>query len=168
METDENGWRHYSNIPRRLPRAVPSMHGAEVYKTFLSQRGALFYWHVMWNKVYDLAFFRKCLPHYAPLGEHLVMTEDIAFSCVLYSYAQNVQLADCDCYFYCRHKEASTGSEQSPQKTLKNLKDVVRVFSFSGTSSKKGEFIRRRRRILRLSAKNISVSGATISPPRGC
>lgn len=167
VETDENGWRHYSNIPRRLPRAVPSLHGAEVYKTFLSQRGALFYWHVMWNKVYDLAFFRKCLPHYAPLGEHLVMTEDIAFSCVLYSYAQNVQLADCDCYFYCRHKEASTGSEQSPQKTLKNLKDVVRVFSFFRDvlkergiySQTQEDFAAFRKKYFRIWCNNLSAAG---------
>ncbi len=130
VEVDENGWKHYSNIPRRLPEAVPCLKGTEVYKTFLSQRGALYYWHVMWNKVYDLAFFRRCMPHFAPIDGHLVMTEDIAFSCVLYSYAENVQLVDSDCYFYCRHQEASTGTAHSPEKTLKNLKDVIRVFSF--------------------------------------
>ena len=130
VEVDESGWKHYSNISRGLPKGVPCLSGDEVYKTFMKQRGSLYYWHVMWNKVYKKSFFESCVPYYAAIGGHLIMTEDIAFSCVLYSYARNVQLVDNDCYFYCRHKEASTSLSLPREKIIKNIKDVIRVFDF--------------------------------------
>lgn len=130
VEVDENGWKHYSNICRSLPKGFTCLIGDEVYRTFMAQRGSLFYWHVMWNKVYKKSFCDTCLPYYASINEHLIMTEDIAFSCVLYSYARNVQLVDADCYFYCRHKEASTSLSIPKEKILKNVKDVIRVFGF--------------------------------------
>lgn len=130
VEVDENDWKHYSNICRSLPKGLTSLSGDEVYKTFMAQRGSLFYWHVMWNKVYKKSFFDSCVPHYAAIDGHLIMTEDIAFSCVLYSYARNVQLVDNDCYFYCRHKEASTSTSLPQEKIVKNAKDVIRVFAF--------------------------------------
>lgn len=167
VEVDEAGWKFYSNIPRSLPKAIPCLKGEEVYKTFLSQQGALFYWHVMWNKVYDLSFFRRCVPRFAPLAGHLIMTEDIAFSCVLYSYAENVQLSDTDCYFYCRHSEASTGSSQTPEKTLKNLRDVVRVFEFFRNVLKErgiyaqteGDFFAFRAKYFRVWCNNLRTAG---------
>lgn len=130
VEIDENRWMHYSNICRSLPKGMECLKGDDVYRTFMKQRGSLYYWHVMWNKVYKKSFFDSCLPYYDTLEGHLVMTEDIAFSCVLYSYARNVQLVDNDCYFYCRHQEASTSISLPQEKIIKNVKDVIRVFSF--------------------------------------
>lgn len=130
VEISEDGWKHYSNICRNLPKGLSHLYGDDVYKTFMANRGSLFYWHVMWNKVYRKSFFDQCLPHYADIKEKLIMTEDIAFSCVLYSYAKNVQLADNDCYFYCRHKEASTSTSLSSSKIVNNLRDVIKVFAF--------------------------------------
>ena len=122
VEVSESGWKHYSNICRNLPKGLKHLYGDEVYRTFMSNRGSLFYWHVMWNKVYRRAFFEQCVPHYSEMKGRLIMTEDIAFSCVLYSYAKNVQLVDSDCYFYCRHEDASTINTLSAQKIIKNMK----------------------------------------------
>lgn len=130
IEVDENGWKHYSNICRNLSKGLSHLYGRDVYKTFMSNRGSLFYWHVMWNKIYRKSFFDQCVPYYDDVQGRLTMTEDIAFSCVLYAYAKNVQLVDNDCYFYCRHKEASTSTSLSQQKIIGNLKDVIKVFAF--------------------------------------
>ena len=130
VEIDENGWKHYSNIIRSLPKAINSLNGDDVYKTFLKYQGSVYYWHVMWNKVFNAKFFKKLVPNYSSIQSNLIMTEDIAFSSVLYCYAKNVQLVDNDCYFYCRHKEASTSTTLPQEKVIKNLKDVINVFGF--------------------------------------
>ncbi len=130
VEVSEDGWKHYSNICRNLPKGLKQLRGDEVYKTFMANRGCLYYWHVMWNKVYRKAFFDECIPFYSGITGRLVMTEDIAFSCVLYSYAKNVQLVDNDCYFYCRHEDASTSNTLSAEKIIRNMQDVIRVFVF--------------------------------------
>lgn len=130
VEVDENNWKHYSNICRSIPKAIKELRGAEVYRTFLKHQGAIYYWHVMWNKIYNKKFLEKVVPYFNSINENLTMTEDIAFSCVFYSYADNVQLVDNDCYFYCRHKEASTSTTLPQEKVINNLKDVIRVFNF--------------------------------------
>ncbi len=130
IEVDENNWKHYSNIYRNIPKAIHCLQGKEVYRTFMAQHGGLYYWHVVWNKVYKKSFFDSCLPHFEAITDNLIMTEDIAFSCVFYSYAKKIQLVDNDCYFYYRHKEASTSTTLPQEKVLKNLNDVIRVFSF--------------------------------------
>lgn len=130
VEVDEAGWKHYANISRSIPKAIKSLYGKDIYRTFLKHQGGLYYWHVMWNKVYRREFFESVLSLYEPIPLNLTMTEDIAFSCVLYSYAKNVQLVDNDCYFYCRHKEASTSLSLPQEKVISNLKDVICVFRF--------------------------------------
>ena len=85
VEVDEAGWKHYANISRSIPKAIKSLYGKDIYRTFLKHQGGLYYWHVMWNKVYRREFFESVLSLYEPIPLNLTMTEDIAFSCVLYS-----------------------------------------------------------------------------------
>ncbi len=167
VEVDENGWRHYANIPRRLPEAIRTLQGDAVIRTFLEQRGCLYYWHVMWNKVYRRSFFAQCVPHFAKLEGHLVMTEDIAFSSVLYSYARRVELSDSDCYFYCRHAAASTSLSQPPEKVVKNLNDVIRVFRFFRTilqergiyTAYEADYLAFRAKYFRIWCNNVTAAG---------
>ena len=167
VEVDENGWKYYSNICRNLPKGLKHLYGIDVYTTFMANRGSLFYWHVMWNKVYRKSFFDQCMPHYKDIQGKLIMTEDIAFSCVLYSYAKNVQLVDSDCYFYCRHKEASTSNFLSQQKIVSNLKDVIRVFAFFKTvlekrgiySEVENDYLEFRAKYFRIWCNSITVAG---------
>ena len=167
VEVSESGWKHYSNICRNLPKGLKHLYGDEVYRTFMSNRGSLFYWHVMWNKVYRRAFFEQCVPHYSEMKGRLIMTEDIAFSCVLYSYAKNVQLVDSDCYFYCRHEDASTSNTLSAQKIIKNMKDVIRVFAFfKDVLEKRGiyseveeDYLEFRAKYFRIWCNSISLAG---------
>ena len=130
VEQDENGWKNYPNIPRDLPKVLKELNGEEIYKTFMSQHGDYFYWHVMWNKVYRRSFFNKCIKHYEKMKQGLIMTEDVAFSCVSLFYCNKLALEDNDCYFYCRHAAASTSSTLPTEKIIKNVQDVIFVFNF--------------------------------------
>lgn len=167
IEVNQDGWKHYSNICRNLPRGLKHLYGNEVYKTFMANRGSLYYWHVMWNKVYRKTFFDSCVPFYSEITERLVMTEDIAFSCVLYSYAKNVQLVDNDCYFYCRHEDASTSNTLSAEKIIRNMQDVIKVFAFfKRVLEKRGiysevqeDYLEFRAKYFRIWSNSITVAG---------
>lgn len=71
----------------------------------------------------------------APLraaGEkHIVMTEDIAFSVVLYFFAQGFGRHRGDGVFYCEHASSSTGAAGNPAKFRKNYADIAQVFAFA-------------------------------------
>lgn len=59
------------------------------------------------------------------------MTEDIAFSTVLFYYANKVTTIQNEGYFYCQNGDASTNVENiTIEKFEKNIKDVRLVFDF--------------------------------------
>lgn len=45
-------------------------------------------------------------PYYKRIQTHVTMTEDIAFSSVLFYFAQKVVSVSNDGYFYCQNQEA--------------------------------------------------------------
>lgn len=59
------------------------------------------------------------------------MTEDIAFSTVLFYFAQSVATVPNDAYFYRANENASTNADRLPfVKFQKNMKDIQTVFDF--------------------------------------
>ena len=59
------------------------------------------------------------------------MTEDIAFSVVLYFFAQGFGRHRGDGVFYCEHPSSSTGAAGNPAKFRKNYADIAQVFAFA-------------------------------------
>jgi len=107
--------------------------GEDVRNTFFAQEGSCFAWHTVWNKVYRKALWDRCVPEYQKITEHLIMTEDIAFSSVLFYYAQSFLGTDdsSSCYFYCENGDASTNTQGiSVKRFQKNMKDMILVFGF--------------------------------------
>ena len=105
--------------------------GDEVRERYFSQKGQCFSWHTVWNKVYRKSLWDKCMPFYRRISSHLIMTEDIAFSSLLFYYAQGVSTAENDAVFYCENENASTDASKTDLKRFtKNMADIKLVFDF--------------------------------------
>lgn len=103
----------------------------EVQKRFYDQRGTIYLWHTIWNKIYRKTLWDNCMPFYETLDKHIIMTEDIAFSSLLFYYANSMVKVNNEAYFYCKNEQASTNSTKlSLEKYIKNVQDMTAVFSF--------------------------------------
>lgn len=103
----------------------------EVRRTYFTQKGLCFSWHTVWNKIYKKELWDKCFPYYKKIDTHLIMTEDIAFSSLLFYNAKSVASVDNDGYYYCENENASTNANKTTLKRFtKNMSDIKRVFEF--------------------------------------
>ncbi len=107
------------------------LEGEEIREKYFSQRGLCFSWHTVWNKVYKKQLWDKCMPYYKRITTHLIMTEDIAFSSLLFYNAKKVVSVNNDGYYYCENENASTNAAKTTIKRFtKNMADIKRVFEF--------------------------------------
>lgn len=105
--------------------------GENVRKAYFGQKGLCFSWHTVWNKIYKKDLWDKCFPYYKKIDTHLIMTEDIAFSSLLFYNAKSVATVENDGYFYCENEGASTNAAKTTLKRFtKNMSDIKRVFDF--------------------------------------
>lgn len=129
VNVDENNNYTYYNNYRSLTESHTQLRGENVLNTFMQQEGSNFCWHTVWNKLYRRELVEKCLPYFEKIDFHLVMGEDILFSSIFYTIAQSLSFVNADAYFYFRHSEASTSGSLPPERVLKNIKDVGKVFA---------------------------------------
>lgn len=107
------------------------LEGDEIKDMFLSQSGFCFSWHTVWNKIYTKELWDKCFMYFKKMEQHLIMTEDIAFSSVLLYNARKLSLEYHSTYYYCKHPDASTNAENiNFSKFEKNVKDLKTAFDF--------------------------------------
>ena len=105
--------------------------GENVRKAYFGQKGLCFSWHTVWNKIYKKDLWDKCFPYYKKIDTHLIMTEDIAFSSLLFYNAKSVATVENDGYFYCENEGASTNAAKTTLKRFtKSMSDIKRVFDF--------------------------------------
>lgn len=103
----------------------------EILNEYFNQEGLNFTWHTIWNKIYSKSIWDKSLKHYKKQKEHLIMTEDFAFSTVLFFYANKITRVENDAIFYCQHDGTSTAIDNiSFEKVEKNLIDLNTSFHF--------------------------------------
>ena len=100
-------------------------------KQYFEQEGLSFDWHIIWNKIYKMEIWKKALKHYKNITTHLLMTEDFAFSTVLFYYARRLTKVSNDCVFYCKHETTSTSiKDLTFKKFNKNISDITTSFNF--------------------------------------
>lgn len=105
--------------------------GEDVKNQFFGQAGACYAWHTIWNKIYRKTLWDKCMPAYCTLNKHIIMTEDIAFSSILFFNATSFASIKNGVYYYCINEGASTNSVGiSYEKYSKNVGDIADVFDF--------------------------------------
>ena len=106
------------------------LEGEEIRKAYFGQRGLAYHWHVIWNKLYRKDLWEKCRPFYDEIDRHLVMTEDIAFSTVLYCHARKYVSIEYDGYFYSKNSQAATQITADKNRFLKHISDLRTSFRF--------------------------------------
>lgn len=105
--------------------------GSEVQKRYFGQQGRCFSWHTIWNKIYKKELWDRCVPYYRAIDGHVVMTEDIAFSSILFYFAGSAAAVSNEAYFYCENKNASTNTDKVTfERFSKNITDIGTVFDF--------------------------------------
>lgn len=105
--------------------------GEECIEQYFEQEGLSFDWHIIWNKIYKMEIWEKALKHYKNITTHLLMTEDFAFSTVLFYYAKKLTKVQNDCVFYCKHETTSTSiKDLTFKKFKKNISDITTSFNF--------------------------------------
>lgn len=126
----------YDNGKREVNNLFDAKHltltGEECLEHYFNQEGLSFDWHTIWNKIYTMNIWKKALKHYEKVTNHLLMTEDFAFSTVLFYYANKlVKEESNDCIFYCKHEISSTSiSDLKFKKFKKNITDLNTSFDF--------------------------------------
>lgn len=130
VSINEDNWKYVYNNVINFTRLYSVLSGKEYRDKFFEQQGSCYSWHTIWNKLYSRRIWELSLPHLKEQTEHLIMTEDILFSVILNFFAQIVCFVDTDCYFYYRHKAASTSVTSDKARFQKNIEDVNRVFNF--------------------------------------
>lgn len=105
-------------------------HGDEVRRCFYGQELRCYAWHTVWNKIYRKTLWDRCEPYFVALTDHIIMTEDIAFSSLLLYEAQSLVRIHVPCVYYCANEGASTNFTPNPKKVMKSYTDIVLVFEF--------------------------------------
>ena len=78
-----------------------------------------------------MEIWKKALKHYSKITTHLLMTEDFAFSTVLFYYAKKLTNVQTDCVYYCKHETTSTSiNDLKFKKFNKNITDITTSFNF--------------------------------------
>lgn len=128
----EDGKKEYLNLDNIRMQDL-CLENDKVLEAFMKQRGTCFSWSVVWNKIYKKSLWNKCYPYFnefAQKHEPLIMCEDIAYSCVFWSFAQKVTNVHNIQYYYFKHSNQATAEFKDYDKYLKCLNDVIFVFEF--------------------------------------
>lgn len=83
---EENGRRYIYNLANELP--FETLEGKKVFASFIGQRGKNFMWHIVDSKFFSRSLWLDSLGSLDNIDDHLVMTEDILNSFVLWSKAK--------------------------------------------------------------------------------
>lgn len=103
----------------------------KIFDEYFRQEGLNFSWHTVWNKIYSINLWKKARKHYNKIDKHLLMTEDFAFSTVLFYYAKSITNIENGTVFYKQISSASTSSVGlTYNKAKKNVTDLLTSFDF--------------------------------------
>lgn len=124
----DDGKEEYYNL---FETNFKELNGDECLKEYFRQEGYNFSWHTGCNQLYSMKLWKKAEPHYKKITNRLLMTEDFAFSTVLFYYATKVTKVDYECLFYCKHGVTSTSiNDINIKKETNNINDLITSFTF--------------------------------------
>ena len=108
-----------------------NLEGEDVIKEYFNQEGLSFEWHIVCGKAYRREVWQKAVKHYEKQTKRLLMTEDFAFSSVLYYYSKRVTKIKNDAYYYCKHDKTATSTQKyNYERFERNINDMITSFSF--------------------------------------
>ncbi len=111
-----------------------TLEGEAVRDFFFGGELACYSLHTMWNRLIRKSLWDRALPDLEKMEGHIVMTEDIAFSTVLYFEARSLTGLpgeESEAYHYCRGRGSATDARDMDMAAFrKRLQDLTRVFTF--------------------------------------
>jgi len=127
---DVHGNKHYHNLAHTRLLDIDLV-GREGIEFLLKQYGLDFSLHVVWNKVYKRSLWDKALPYLKAQDQHLIMCEDVVFSCVLFYFSERIANVHDVFVYYFQGEEASTSVKKANlKKYKKNVNDLDITFGF--------------------------------------
>lgn len=125
---DENGDKYIYNY-HQSSLEFTCLKDEAVKNAYFSQEAQCYSWHTIWNKIYKKTLWDSCQKYFSSIKEHIVMTEDLYFSSILFCCAKKVVKTENDAYFYCINSQASTNVIGIDfDRFEKNIKDIKFVF----------------------------------------
>jgi len=169
VHEDSSGYRYVHNAYDGFDFGI--IEGDSIFSEYFRQEGTCYLWHTIWSKLYSKKIIKKAIAHYHNIKKHLIMTEDVVFSTVLFYYAEKLSCSHYAYYFYVRHSDASTSLVGGILKFKKMISDLETAFNFledfleekKVSDSIKNLFNEWRKRYFRLWVDNISNSDLTNS-----
>lgn len=128
VHEDSSGYRYVHNAYDGFDFGV--LEGDSIFSEYFRQEGTCFIWHTIWNKLYSKRIIKNAISHYYNINKHLIMTEDFAFSTVLFYYAKKLSCTPYAYYFYMQHSGASTSLVGGTPKFKKMISDLKTTFDF--------------------------------------
>ena len=126
---EEAGQKHVFNL-HDCSFQFEVLETEQIRHAYFSQEASCYSWHTVWNKLYRKDLIDRCLPSFSALHGHVIMTEDICFSSILFYEATRLSKVNEEAYFYCANEDASTSTEGiGLKKFLKNVQDMNAVFN---------------------------------------
>ncbi len=114
-----------------MQQPLKELNGKECFENYMEQIGLNYSWSILPNKIYKKTLWDKAFPYYKNMEKRLVMTEDIAFSTILFYFAKRVNKIHNDVYYYCQHEKSSTASKGIKyEKMISNIEDIITSFNF--------------------------------------
>lgn len=125
---EENGRRFIYNLANELP--FETLADNDIFANFMAQRGKNYMWQIVHSKLFSRSVWRESLKFLDQIDEHIVMTEDVLNSFVIWSLAHKVARATTANYFYVQHGSSST-KNFTEETFSKNINNVITVFHYA-------------------------------------
>lgn len=100
----------------------------QIFDLFIRDCGLDFSIHTVWNKLYSRTLWERAWKDLNENDQHLIMAEDILFSCILFFHAHRMSFSNHDGYIYYRNGQSSTINVDTINKCKKNIEDLSYVF----------------------------------------
>ena len=128
---EDDGSRYIYTLHDSYTR-IPFLRGQEVRDFFFDQAFACYSCHTIWNKLYRTSLWQDILEDAEKAEGPLTMTEDIAFSTMLFYHADSAASVPDDAYFYVRRRNAATDSGRISEKAFRTkVNDIRRAFDLA-------------------------------------
>ena len=127
---NETGLKYVINAGASFLKDREELEKDKIFKLLIEDEGRYFPIHTVWNKLYSRILWEKALKTLENFDRHLIMTEDILFSVILFFYAEKMAFSFHDGYFYYRNENSSTINTAGLNKVEKNINDLIFVFDY--------------------------------------
>ena len=128
---EDEGSRYIYTLHDSYTR-IPFLQEREVRDFFFGQAFVCYSCHTVWNKLYRRSLWQGILEDAEKAEGPLTMTEDIAFSTMLFYSAQSAASVPDDAYFYCRSRGAATDNGRISGKAFRTkVSDIRRAFDLA-------------------------------------